>query len=121
MSSLKIIFLIIAVLYLGILISWCFRFPISNKIVGVNPNLIESRSLTHEESKRIDEAYLIRRKISNILLYCSVLTFASIFIMKNYLRDWKIMVKILFYLSGIIAALLMLVNGIHFVPGPPIR
>lgn len=118
----KIIYIISIVLYVGIIGIWCYRFPISYKIVGGNPNLIENRDLTNEEYDRIKSSYFVRQKISNILVFCSVLLCIGSYIIKrNHWFEPVIIIKVVMIVAAIIALILILINGIHFIPGPPIR
>ncbi len=108
--------------YVGMVVGWCYRFPISYKIVGGDPDLIENRDVTLVERDAIKKAYRIRLTISNILLYSSVLlSVGSYIILRNHLFEPSTVVKVIMVISGLIAIILILVNGIHFIPGSPIR
>ena len=121
MSIRKIAVVITFLLYLVIIAVWCYRFPISYKIVGGDPSLIEYRDLTSEEYNIIDEAYRVRLKVSNLLFYSSLFVCISSYILRRRWVEERRLLKTSMYLSGLIAVILILVNGIHFIPGPPIR
>jgi magnesium-transporting ATPase (P-type) len=120
-SSKLIVIIIFLSLYLAIISVWCFRFPISYNIVGGDPDLIENRDLTNEEYSRLDEAYQIRSNVSNLLLYSSIFLCIGSYLLRRHWIEHKRLLKTTMYLSGVIAVILILVQGIHFVPGPPIR
>jgi hypothetical protein len=118
----KIIYIAIIILYIGIIGGWCYRFTISFKIVGSDPDLIDNRDLTNEEFDRIDKSYYIRQIISSILIYSSLIVcIGSCLILRNDLLEPRLMLKIVIGISGSIAFFLILVNGINFIPGAPIR
>ena len=122
MIALKYIYIAIIVLYIGVIAAWCMRYPLSYKTVGVKPDLIEERSLTHQEYKALERAVKIRQWCSGILLYTSLLVFiTSVFFLRNQWFEPVTIVKVVMITAGIIALILILVNGIHFIPGPPIR
>ena len=119
---LKIAYIIIIALYIGIIISWLYRFPISYKIIGGNYNLIQNRDLTIAELDGLNRAYQIRQTISNILLYSSLLlSVGSFIILRNQWIKPGGIVKVVMYIAGFILVILILANSIHFIPGPPIR
>lgn len=118
----KYIYIALIVLYIGMIAVWCMRYPISYKIVGVKPDLIEERSLTHQEYKELEKATKIRQWCSKVFLYSSLFVFIiSILFLRNHWFEPAIIVKVVMIVAGIIALILILVNGIHFIPGPPIR
>jgi hypothetical protein len=120
-SNKLIVIIIFLALYLSIILAWCFRFQISYNVVGGDPDLIENRDLTNEEYSRLNEAYQMRTKISNLLLYSSIfLCIGSYLLFRNRTKHRRLL-KTTMYLSGVIAVILIFVQGIHFVPGPPIR
>jgi hypothetical protein len=122
MIALKYIYIVIIVLYIGVIAAWCMRYPLSYRTVGVKPDLIEERSLTHQEYKALERAVKIRQWCSKMLLYASLLVFVtSIFFLRNQWFEPVTIVKVIMIAAGIIALLLIIVNGIHFIPGPPIR
>lgn len=122
MIALKYIYIVIIVLYIGVIAAWCMRYPLSYRTVGVKPDLIEERSLTHQEYKAIERAVKIRQWCSKMLLYASLLVFVtSIFFLRNQWFEPVTIVKVIMIAAGIIALLLIIVNGIHFIPGTPIR
>jgi hypothetical protein len=105
-----------------VVVVWSIRYPLSYKIVGVKPDLIEERSLTHQEYKALERAVTIRQCSSKMLLYTSLLVFlTSIFFLRNKWFHPLILVKAVMTVAGIIAFFLILVNGIGFIPGSPIR
>ena len=120
---LKIVIKIILILYLGIISIWCYRFPISYRLTnGSNHDLVVDHDFTEQEREGVEKANYIRRIVSNTLMLSSVLVSVGSYIglRKKWIRNEAI-VKIVMYVSGFIAIALMLVNGLHFVPGPPIR
>lgn len=122
MITLKYIYIVLVVLYIGIIAAWGIRYPLSHKIVGVKPDLIEERSLTHQEYKALEKAVKIRQWCSKTLLYFSLLVFiVSFFFLRNEWFEPAIIVQIIMIVSGVIALMLILANGINFMPGPPIR
>ena len=122
MIALKYIYIVIIIVYVGVIAVWCIRYPLSHKIIGVRPNLIEERSLTHQEYKALERAIKIRQWCSKILLYTSLLVFiASIFFLRNQWFEPRSIVKVVMLTAGIIALILILINGIQFIPGSPIR
>ena len=122
MIALKYIFIVIVILYVGVIAAWCMRYPLSYKIVAVKPDLIEERSLTHQEYKALEKAVKIRQWCSKILFYTSLFVFiTSVLFLRNQWFEPVSIVKAVMITAGIIALILILVNGIHFIPGPPIR
>lgn len=118
----KYTYIALIALYIGMIAVWCMRYPISYKIVGVKPDLIEERSLTHQEYKGLEKATKIRQWCSKVFLYGSLLMFViSILFLRNHWYEPAIILKMVMIVTGIIALTLILVNGIHFIPGPPIR
>jgi hypothetical protein len=98
------------------------RYSISYKIVGVKPDLIEERSLTHQEYKALEKATAIRKWSSKIFLYSSLFVVGiSILFLRNHWFEPIVIVKVVMVVAGLITLLLILVNGISFIPGPPIR
>ncbi|HMF70604.1 MAG TPA: hypothetical protein VK616_03975 [Flavitalea sp.] len=120
---LKIVFIIILLLYAGVIGTWSYRFIISYRLTnGSNHDLVVDHDFTAAEREGVKKAYRIRQKISNILLYSSVLlSVGSFVILRNNWIEPRVIIKVVMYISGLIAAVLILVNGIRFVPGPPIR
>lgn len=120
---LKIVFIIIFLLYAGVIGVWCFRFPISYKLSNETYHaLVVDHDFTDDEREDVEKAYRIRQVISNILLYSSMLLLVSSYtILRNHWIEPRIIVKVLLCVSGFITIVLMLVNGIHFIPEPPIR
>ena len=116
----KIIYITILVLYIGIIGAWGYRFPISFRIVGGDSSLITNRDLTNEGFESIDRSYEIRKIISDILIYSSLLLSVSSFVISRnkFIKPEKL-VKIVMIVSGLIAVLLILINGIGFIPTGP--
>jgi hypothetical protein len=88
---------------------------------GIDPNLI-THDLTNEERESIEKAYGIRHAINNTLLYSSLIIAIGSYVALRL--DWlkpRLLLKSVFIISAIVAIVLMLVSGIHFIPGPPIR
>lgn len=91
-------------------------------MVGGDPDLITNRDLTMKERDRIDEAYRIRSNISNLLIYSSIaVSIISLIVLSKGKVQPRIIVKVALYVSAFIAVFLILINGIHFIPEPPIR
>jgi hypothetical protein len=119
----KVLITIILILYIGIIGIWCYRFPISYKLTnGSSHDLIVDHDFTKQEREGVEKAYYIRRTLSNALIFSSILLSLCSYIglHKKWIRN-KAIVKVVMYVSGLIAIVLILVNGIHFIPGPPIR
>jgi hypothetical protein len=110
------------VTYALIMIAWGFRFPISYRIThGTYGDLVLDHNFTRQEMDSLEKAYHIRLVISKVLLYSSVLMFiVSWIIHQRRLFEPRILVKIIMIISGLIACVLILVNGINFIPGPPL-
>ena len=119
----KIAITIILMLYVVIIGIWFFRFPISYKLTnGSYHDLVVDHDFTEKEREGLDKAYQIRQTISNVLIFSSILVSASCYI--SVCTKWfkpTTILKIVMFISGFIAILLTPVNGIHFIPGPPIR
>ncbi len=120
---LKILFISIVFIYVVIIGMWCCRFPISYKLTnGSYHNLVVYHDFTKAEREGVEKAYRIRKNISNILLLSSILlSLLSYATLRSHLFEPANFVKAIMIVSGIIALILILVNGIHFIPGPPIR
>src|SRR5215471_4103174 len=109
----KYIYIVFVVLYLLIIVIWCYRYPISYKMTtGIDPKLI-TRDLTKDEYDGIEKAFYLRRWMSSILLYSSFFMTLSSY---GILRTNLIMPKTIMILSAIAAIILVIVNGIHFIP-----
>lgn len=118
----KYIYIALIVLYIGVAAAWIIRYPISYKIVGVKPDLIEERSLTHQEYKALQQATKIRKWCSKLFFYSSLfMTAISILFLRYHLFESTIIVKGIMIIAGLVALILLLVNGISFIAGPPIR
>jgi hypothetical protein len=120
---LKIAFTISLILYVGVIGIWCYRFPISYKLTnGSNHDLVVDHDFTEQEREGLGKAYHIRQVVSNILILSSILVSVGSYIILHtkHVRA-KTGLKIVMYASGIIAVVFIMVNGIHFIPGPPIR
>jgi hypothetical protein len=88
---------------------------------GKDPNLI-THDFTNEERESVEKAYRIREAISATLLYSSViLALCSYIALRVGWMTPRSIVKSVFIISAIVAIVLILINGIHFIPGPPIR
>jgi hypothetical protein len=119
----KALYIVLVILYLVILGVWCYRFPISYKLTtGINSNLILiGRDLTFEERRATEEAFQIRTTISDVLLYSSLaVSIVSFLLIRTNSRRPKL-IKPIMILSIIIAVVLLLVEGVKFIPVPPIR
>src|SRR5215831_14740703 len=122
MKVLKYCYIALIVIYIGIITLWSVRYPLSYRIVGIKPDIIEERSLTFQEYLAEGRTVEIRQWSSNILLYASVaILITSIILLRKKWFNPLVVVKIVVIVAGIIALILILVNGIHFIPGPPIR
>ena len=120
---LKIAITITLLLYVGIIGIWFYRFPISYRMTnGSNHDLVVDHDFTEQEREGLEKAYHIRQILSVVLIFSSGLVSVGSFISLHSKRiKSKTLVKIVMYISGFIAIVLILVNGIHFIPGPPIR
>jgi hypothetical protein len=119
----QILFTLTIASYVALITVWCCKFPISYKLTnGTYHKLVLDHDFTKQELKGIEKAYRIRVIISKVLLYSSIFAWVVSYIcfQKKWIRN-NALVKIVMYVSAIIAIVLMLVNGIHFIPGPPIR
>jgi len=116
----KVIYPIVLLLYVLIGIVYLSKFEISYRIVKVRPQLVEVRSLTQDEVKALDRAYIIRTTISTIFICSSILVALFSFILLKYsLFTPVLLLKIVFGVSLFSAVVLIIVNGINFIPGPP--
>jgi hypothetical protein len=119
-TMIKIIYPIVLLIHVLIGIIYFTKFEISYKIVKVSPELVEVRSLTQNEVKALDKAYIIRATISTIFICSSVLVaLFSFFLLKYNLFTPVLLLKISFGLSLLSALVLIVANGINFIPGPP--
>jgi len=122
-QPLKIVFGVILIMYVLILVTWWYRFPISYKLTnGSYVDLVVDHDFSEQEREVVERAYHIRQTISNVLIWSSVLlsVTANVY-QRTSLSRKKAFVRGIMYISGILAIVLILVNGIHFIPGPPIR
>lgn len=118
----KIAYLCLAIGYIILIIVHLLSFEISYRIVGVRPQLLKERSLTFDEHKALERAQKIRNNISRGLLYFSIviaIISAALWYFKPY--PVGIFIKVMFFLGLFWALLLFVVNGIKFIPTPPIR
>jgi hypothetical protein len=110
------------VLYILTIVAHLFSFEISYRIVKVRPEIVKVRDLTYAEHKGLERAQRIRNNIGRALLYFSlVITIISglIWYFKPY--EPTTFVKVLFFVGLFWTILLKIVQGIHFIPLPPIR
>ena len=120
---LKFLFVVIVFAYMAIIGIWCYRFPISYKLTnGTYHDLVIDHDFTEAERDGVEKANRIRKNISRILLFSSILlSIVSYLVLRNRWFEPVVMVKIIMIISTIIALILILVNCIRFIPGPPIR
>jgi len=113
----KFIYPALTILYLLIIVIWCYRFPLSYKVTtGINPNLI-TQDLTNKEREGVENALKIRQAISNTLLYSSaILALGSYIALRVEWLKPTLLIRSVFIVSVVIAFVLMIVNGIHFIP-----
>lgn len=122
MERLKIVYLILVFLYAGIIAAWFARYPISYRIIGVNPDVVEERSLTTTEEDALQDAVKIRQLISQVFFYASVVILVISFIIhRNQWFGPAWLLKIMMIISALFALMIWLAKNIHFIPGPPIR
>ncbi len=120
--TIKILYLILTISYLIAVCIYFLRFEISYRIVDARPEIVKVRDLTPKEYKGLERAEKIRKTISRTLLYfsiCVAIISAAIWYFKPY--PISVYIKIMFFLSLFWALLLIVVNGIKFIPTPPIR
>lgn len=118
----KSFYIVLMILYVFLLAIWCFRFPISYKIAtGINPDLV-TRDLTKTEFDSLKKAYRIRQTIAAVLLYGSaILALCSFIALRTGKIKQRLFLKITLIIATVIAVLLITINGVHFIPTPPIR
>ena len=118
----KIIYITVVVLYLLFFVVFLFKSDITYTICKVNPNLIKIRSLTNEEFYDLEAAQKIIRTIPVWFMITSfVVAFISGLFLYFDLVEMKQVVKFVFKFSLIVAIILFIINGINFIPMPPIR
>ena len=119
----KVGYLLVVFVYVAIIGLWCDRFPLSFRMTnGTNHALVLDHDFSNAERAGEEQAYRIRQTLSAILLLSSVLVFGGTYILLRMRRlQPRRMAKVVMIVAGIISCLLILVNGIHFIPGPPIR
>ena len=118
----KVIYIVVLFLYTIIGIVYLSRAEVSYRVVKVRPELVEERSLTQDEVAALDRAYIIRRTISTIFICCSIVIALFSFILLRYnLFTPVLLLKIVMWVSFLSALVLIIANGVHFIPGPPIR
>jgi hypothetical protein len=119
MKGIPYIVLIIA--YAIIIVTFFAKFEISYRMVGVRPELVQQRTLTLEENTLLNKAEVIRHTISFLLLSFSVImAIISAIIWYFHLYKPLIIPKLVLGISILWALLLIIVNGIHFVPTAPV-
>jgi|GEM_PF-6224514 hypothetical protein len=122
MLTARYIYLILIISYAIIFVAYCFKFEISYRIVQVRPEMVEKRSLSFDEYNRLNEADLIRRQVTLLLLMASaVVMVISITIWYFQLFKPTLLPKIVMVFSGLCALILAILNNIHFIPHAPIR
>jgi len=119
-AAIRIIYPIALFTYLLIAAVYAFKFEISYRIVQVRPELVAVRSLTTKEASELDRAYHIRITISTIFIYFSVLValFSYILLKNNFFKP-VLLLKVALGISLFVALILIIANGISFIPGPP--
>lgn len=115
-------YIVLIVAYAIMFVSYFMKYEISYRIVKVRPEIVEQRSLTYEEYKGLKKAEIIRNRINFFMLLSSIIIAGvSAIVWYFNLFNPLIVIKIVFIISGLWAIILMIVNGIHFIPNPPIR
>lgn len=119
----KILFGTLFIAYVVTIVTWCYRFPISYKLTNGSYNdLVVDHDFSEQELEGIERAYHIRQTVSNVLIFSSILISITAYAYQPMaFSGTKTFVKGVMYISGFIAIVLILVNGIHFIPGPPVR
>ena len=116
----KIIYFSVLLVYLTLGVVYFSKFEISYRIVKVRPELVEKRSLTQDEVKALDRAYKIRVSISNVFIFASILiALISFALLKYDLFSPTWLLKVVLVISLLIGLILIIANGINFIPGPP--
>ncbi len=120
---LKLIFLFFVIIHFVLIGVWGFKFPISYKFTnGTYSDIIVDHDFSNVERESIEKAFVIRKIISNLLLYYSLaLTLLSFVIFHRDLIMPNNFVRIVMYFSSLITLLLIIISKINFIPGSPIR
>lgn len=115
-------YIALIIAYAVMFVAYFFKYEISYRMVKVRPEIVMQRSLTQEEYKELKRAEIIRHRINFFMLLSSIIiaVVSAIFWYFNLFSPPAV-VKIVFIISGLWAIILMVVNGIHFIPNPPIR
>jgi hypothetical protein len=118
----KIIYIVIVIFYFLFFIVYLFKSDVIYTLFKVNPNLIKIRSLTREEFYALEAAHKLIRQIPVWFMIISFVV-AIISGIINYfdLIEIKHTVKFIFKFSLIAAIILFIIDGINFIPMPPIR
>jgi len=117
----KIFYVISILIYVIIGAMYCSKFEISYQIVKVRPELVEVRSLTQDEVKALHRAYTIRSMISIAFTWASILIALFSFILLKYnLFTPVLLLKIVLVISLSAALVLIITNGINFIPTGPL-
>jgi hypothetical protein len=118
----RTLYIVIVIIYLAIIGAWCYRFPISYKATnGTYHDLVLDHNFTQEERNGLEKAYRIRVAISTTLMISSILiSISSYVVLKKGWFQPAIYVKVITVIAAAIGLILILVNGIHFVPIGPI-
>lgn len=121
MRIIKFLYLGLTISYLIIVCIYFLRFEVSYRIVDARPEIIQVRDLTKAEFRGLKRAEKIRETISRIFLYFSI-CMATISAALWYFKPYPVLIFIIiFFLSLFWALILIVVNGIKFIPTPPIR
>jgi hypothetical protein len=111
-------------LYMISICSFFCKFSLSYRIVGITQVLIDQteRDLTDSEYKAIEKSLVIRKTITNIFLFMSLLTFVLSGILFYFRLFTQVtLLKIVLVISFCLLIFLLVIKGINFVPNMPIR
>ena len=114
-------YIIIIFLYLFTIVMWFYKDEIAFKAVGVDPTLIEKRSLTNKEFDLFNMASKVERKINKAVVIISALFFiVSLVYLKMQWFSPAFVLKISIFISAVFTLILLLGYMIRFVPMAPI-
>lgn len=100
---------------------WFYKDEIAFKAVGVDPTLIEKRSLTNKEFDLFNMASKVERKINKAVVIISALFFiVSLVYLKMQWFSPAFVLKISIFISAVFTLILLLGYMIRFVPMAPI-
>lgn len=118
----RAVYIILMIIYAASLVAYFSRYEISYRLLDVNPGIVNQRSLTYEEYYRLKDAESMMRRISSCVMWASIaFFFVSVAVSRIDAGLPASVPKFLMFVSGSMAIVLILVEGIHFIPTSPIR